>query len=153
MDLQLRRTKMGEAGVLLNIQKEAFRDDLQKYRDYSTSPAAETRRMLAHRIRFSNHYTIIADGRIAGGVDIMKITKHHYRLFRIFLDTAFQNQGLGAKVIALAERNFPEAEMWSLNTPQDNFRNRYFYEKLGYKVVGASKINDSLSLLEYEKIL
>ncbi|OIK08472.1 GNAT family N-acetyltransferase [Bacillus sp. MUM 13] len=153
MDLQLRRTNIEEAGVLLNIQKEAFRDDLLRYGNFSSSPATETWRMLAHRIRFSNHYTIFADGWIAGGVDIMKITEHHYRLFRIFLGTAFQNKGLGEKVMMLAEGKFPDAVMWSLNTPQDNFRNRYFYEKLGYRVVGASKINDSLSLLEYEKIL
>ncbi|WP_419881680.1 GNAT family N-acetyltransferase [Peribacillus sp. B-H-3] len=153
MDLQLHRTKIEETGVLLKIQKEAFRNDLLKYRDFSTSPAAETRQMLAHRIRFSNHYTVFADGLIAGGIDIMKITEHHYRLFRIFLSTAFQNQGLGAKVMKLAEGKFPNAVMWSLNTPQDNQRNRHFYEKLGYEIVGASKVNDSLTLLEFEKVL
>ncbi|MFD0047978.1 GNAT family N-acetyltransferase [Actinomycetes bacterium NPDC127524] len=153
MNLQLRRTKLEEADVLLNIQQAAFKDDLLRYGDFSTSPAAETKRMLAHRIRYSHHYTIIADGRIAGGVDIMKITKHHYRLFRIFLDTAFQNKGLGEKVMMLAEGKFPDVVMWSLNTPQDNQRNRHFYEKLGYELVGESKVNDRLSLLEYEKIV
>ncbi|MEH7464886.1 GNAT family N-acetyltransferase, partial [Bacillus thuringiensis] len=50
----------------------------------------------------------------------------------------------------LIHQEFPEAEKWSLDTPEDNIRNHRFYEKCGYKVVGEHQINEKFILLDYE---
>lgn len=63
----------------------------------------------------------------------------------------YQNKGLGSNIISQIESIFPNVKTWSLDTPKDNRRNRHFYEKLGYKKNGETKINDWLILIEYEK--
>lgn len=101
----------------------------------------------------SLHYSIFVDGRLAGGICIVKQTKDHNYLYRIFLGSEFQNKGLGSKILQDLERQFPKVKKWSLDTPKDNRRNRHFYEKFGFKKTGEQQINEYLTLINYEKIL
>lgn len=151
MDLKITRTKMNEAETLLNIQKEAFQSDLKKYKDYDSSPAAEPLDFFKYKLEHSLHYTIFLNGKISGGICLVKITDTHYRLFRIFLSPNLQNRGLGSKVLTHIEKKFPQVKEWSLDTPKDNARTRHFYEKFGYKKTKEFKVNDRLTLIEYEK--
>ncbi len=151
MDIKIARTNMKEAEPLLNIQKEAFQADLKKYKDYDSSPAAESLDFFKYRINNSLHYTLYMDGKIAGGICLVKITDTHYRLFRIFLSPKFQNKGLGTKILSKMEKQFTKVEKWSLDTPKDNERNRHFYEKFGYQKSGEFQVNERLTLIEYEK--
>jgi len=151
MNLNITRTKMSEAEALLKIQREAFLSDLKKYKDYDTSPAAELLDFFKYKLNHSIHYTIFLNGKIVGGICIVKITDIHYRLFRIFLNPAIQNRGLGSKILTQIEKKFPHVKEWSLDTPKDNTRTRHFYEKFGYKKTKEFKVNDRLTLIEYEK--
>ena len=146
-------SKHSEANELLKIQKEAFHSDLIKYKDYHTSPATESLDYFFFRMQNSLHYSIFVDGRLAGGICLVKQTKNHYYLYRIFLGSEFHNKGLGSKILQQLERQFPKVKKWSLDTPMDNRRNRHFYEKFGYKKTGEQQINEYLTLINYEKIL
>ena len=68
-------SKLAEAKELLKIQKEAFHSDLIKYKDYHTSPATESLDYFFFRMQNSLHYSIFVDGRLAGGICIVKQTK------------------------------------------------------------------------------
>lgn len=151
MGLKIARTHSGEAAALLEIQKEAFQSDLKKYQDYDSSPAAETLEFFKYKLKHSYHYTIFADNKIIGGVCVVKVTDDHYRLFRIFLSRKYQNRGIGAKVLPYIEKKYPQAKKWSLDTPKDNPVTRHFYEKYGYKKTKEYKVNERLTLVEYEK--
>ncbi|MFZ7943272.1 MULTISPECIES: GNAT family N-acetyltransferase [Bacillaceae] len=151
MKLNIARTKMSEAEALLTIQREAFQSDLKKYKDYDSSPAAEPLDFFKYKLNQSLHYTIFLNGKISGGICIVKITDTHYRLFRLFLSPAIQNRGLGSKILTQLEKKFPQVKEWSLDTPKDNARTRHFYEKFGYKKTKEFKVNDRLTLIEYEK--
>ncbi|WP_144449108.1 GNAT family N-acetyltransferase [Halalkalibacter nanhaiisediminis] len=151
MDIRIQRTTKGEVSELLKIQKEVFQADLQRYKDYESSPATESHDSFIQRINESFHYTIFIEGELAGGINIWKITSTHMGLFRIFLKEHFQNRGYGSEIMRLVEHQFPEAQKWSLNTPKDNVRNRYFYERIGYQKIGELQVNDKLILIEYEK--
>ncbi|MGG1401619.1 GNAT family N-acetyltransferase [Bacillus salipaludis] len=142
-----------EANELLKIQKEAFYSDLIKYKDYHPSPAAESLDYFIFKMQTSLHYSIFVDGRLAGGICIVEQTKEHYYLYRIFLGSEFQNKRLGSKIVEQLEKQFPQVKKWSLDTPKDNHRNRYFYEKLGYIKTGEQQITKSLTLIFYEKNL
>ncbi|WP_066367594.1 GNAT family N-acetyltransferase [Neobacillus fumarioli] len=151
MEVKINKTSLTEADKLLSIQREVFASDLKKYKDYDTSPATETIDFFKYRINHSYHYTMFVDGKIAGGVCIVKVSDTHYRLFRIFLSPSYQNIGLGSKILAQIEKKFPQVKTWSLDTPKDNRRNRHFYEKLGYRKTGEFAVNERLILIEYEK--
>ncbi|MBL4953084.1 GNAT family N-acetyltransferase [Neobacillus sp. OS1-32] len=151
MDIKIARTKMKEAAPLLKIQKQAFQADLKKYRDYDSSPAAESLDFFIYRMGHSLHYTVYLDGKMAGGICLVKISDDHFRLFRVFLSPEFQNKGLGTRILKMLEKQYPEVTKWSLDTPKDHARNRRFYEKFGYQQTGEFKVNNRLTLIEYEK--
>lgn len=151
MDIKISKSNLKETEPLLKIQTEAFKKDLKRYKDYDSSPAAESLDFFKYRMNHSLHYTIYIDEKIAGGICLLKVADSHYRLFRIFLDPKFQNKGLGTKILSAMEKQFPKVKKWSLDTPKDNERNRHFYEKFGYKQTGEMKVNERLTLIEYEK--
>ncbi|MBU8915201.1 GNAT family N-acetyltransferase [Bacillus sp. FJAT-29953] len=153
MKFKIIPSKLAEANELLKIQKEAFHSDLIKYKDYQTSPATESLDFFFFRMQNSLHYSILVEGRLAGGICLVKQSKDHHYLYRIFLGSEFQNKGLGSKILHELERQFPKVKKWSLDTPKDNHRNRHFYEKFGYKKIGEQQINEYLTLINYEKIL
>jgi len=149
--LLIQRSSKHEASVLLDIQKEAFQEDLIKYEDYETSPVNEPIERLIKKIELFIHYTIWIDGKIAGGADIRDMSEGRYRLNRIFLSERYQNKGFGTEIINLIEAEFPLAKEWTLDTPHLNTRNHHFYEKLGYKREAQHQINSKLILIDYVK--
>ena len=153
MSLKLTKTFQQEAPILLAIQQEAFQEDLLKYEDHATSPANETIERLQLKIEQFEYFTIRYDNKIIGGIDIRIFENHHYRLNRIYIATAFQNKGLGSQIMKLIEKQFSNARSWSLDTPQLNTRNQYFYEKFGYIKVGEHRLSDKLTLFDFEKIM
>ncbi|MGK7377265.1 GNAT family N-acetyltransferase [Planococcus sp. 1R117A] len=151
MDVAIRRTKETEALQLLEIQKEAFLEDLKRYEDHETNPVNEPIEILLRKIEVFLHYTIWLEDEIIGGVDIRSLDGNRYRLNRIFLSNKFQNQGLGSEIMQLIEKEFPSAAEWHLDTPHLNKRNHHFYEKLGYRKVGQHQLTDKLFLYDYVK--
>lgn len=153
MNIRIARTNMEEAQELLNIQKQAFQSDLEKYRDFATNPAAESLISFIQRILISQHYTIFIDEEIAGSIDIRKISEDHYLLNQLCLNPKWQNRGFGSKIMKMMEEMFPNVTIWSLKTQKDNARNRHFYEKAGYFFIGEQRMTHQLSLVEHEKRL
>ncbi|WKA60231.1 GNAT family N-acetyltransferase [Planococcus shenhongbingii] len=151
MNLVIKRTQETEAVQLLEIQKEAFLEDLKLYEDHETNPVNEPIERLLRKIEIFFHYTIWLEDEIIGGVDIRSLGENTYRLNRIFLSNKFQNQGLGSKIMQLIEKEFPAAVEWNLDTPHLNKRNHHFYEKLGYQKVGQHQITEKLFLYDYVK--
>lgn len=151
--LKIQRTSQAEAKMLLQIQQDAFQDDLEKYNDIETNPANEPIERLLFKIENYLHYTIWLEGKVIGGIDIRNLRNERYRLNRIFLANDQQNKGLGSRIMKLIELKFPNAVEWGLDTPHLNKRNHYFYEKLGYKKVGEHVISEKLTLIDYVKTI
>ncbi|MET3658650.1 GNAT family N-acetyltransferase [Sporosarcina psychrophila] len=151
MDITIKRTKEVEAQRLLEIQTEAFAEDLKRYEDYDTNPVNESIERLLRKIEAFFHYTIWLGDEIIGGADVRDLKENKYRLNRIFLSNEYQNKGLGSKIMELIESEFPSAIEWGLDTPYLNTRNHHFYEKLGYKKVGQHQITEKLFLIDYVK--
>lgn len=151
MNLTIKRTQEVEARRLLEIQTEAFAEDLVRYEDYDTSPVNESIERLLRKVASFYHYTIWLGDEIIGGADVRDLKENRYRLNRVFLSHEYQNKGLGSKIMELIESEFPSAIEWSLDTPYLNTRNHHFYEKLGYKKVGQHQISAKLLLIDYVK--
>lgn len=151
MKIKIQRTTINEAEVLLDIQREAFKEDLDKYQDYDTSPATEAIEKLMRKINNSFHYTVFQENTIIGGIEVRKLSETQFYLNRVYLSPNYQNKGIGAKLMGFVENEFPEASEWTLSTPYMNYRNHYFYEKFGYKKISEHIITEKLILFDYIK--
>lgn len=91
-------------------------------------------------------YTILVDGQIAGST-FLWINPHSRENFwgNIYLDTVYQNRGLGQQVWAKIEALYPDTRIWRTETPGFSRRNHYFYVmKCGFKIVRIENPRDFL---------
>jgi len=157
MKIELKKITTADAPKWLELQVEAYTPFLEKYQDYETSPAAETLERVVERMNasFREHFFILMDGEIVGGVRTALWTgTTRYRLGGIFILPRFQDLGIGQIAMNLVEALYPNATSWELDTLLQEKRNIHFYEKLGYRREDEEQIvNDKLTLVFYKKYL
>lgn len=92
----------------------------------------------------STAFKILLDNKIIGAV-ILWINEETNENFlgNIFIDTSYQNSGLGQRVWKMIEEMYPETSIWRTETAGFSRRNHYFYVmKCGFKIVEIQNPKD-----------
>ena len=144
-DFKLRPFTAGDAPVLAEVSRRAFEcDHLHGAPEKGGPPGFDSADWQAEMAAAATAYLVIeVDGRVIGGL-ILFGSADDYWIGRMFVDASHQGRGLGSRALAELERMYPEAELWSLETPTWNLRNHRFYERAGYTRAGFSKSGDVL---------
>ncbi len=156
MKVVFRQATIEDADILLEIQKKAFQESLELYKDYDTNPANESLEKMAHKIRNHFYYVITADDNMVGGIHAYKKSNRHCYLNRIYIHPDYENKGIGSKAVEfiLNHEDFRDIELWTLDTPHKSYRNHSFYEKLGFVKTGeVEEVSPELKLIHYEKAM
>ena len=153
--VKLVRIPVEDAGKLLKMQVEAFRDLYQRYQDTETSPATENMNTVLSRLQqpFTYYYYIQENGRNVGAVRVVDKGEQGTpkRISPIFILPAYRNQGMAQKAILAVEELHGKSN-WELDTIWQEKANCYLYEKMGYYQTGKRKIvNDKMTLVFYRK--
>ncbi len=85
---------------------------------------------------FEHYYKILENERVVGGFISGTRRKGYHVCERIFVDPDYQHTGLGLRAFDLVWDKYPEAQLWTLGTPEWNVRTKNFYEKLGFVQIG-----------------
>lgn len=155
MEVTLSRAKIGDAKELHAMQVEAFRELLEKYQDFETSPANEGVEKVEERLRqdFTFYYFICIGQQKVGAIRIIdkKENGKNKRISPIFVLPEFQGKGIAQRAIRLCEKMHGNGN-WELDTILQEPKNCYLYEKMGYRQTGKTTvINERLTLTFYEK--
>lgn len=155
MEVTLSRAKIGDAKELHVMQVEAFRELLEKYQDFETSPANEGVEKVEERLRqdFTFYYFICIGQQKVGAIRIIdkKENGKNKRISPIFVLPKFQGKGIAQSAIRLCEKMHGNGN-WELDTILQEPKNCYLYEKMGYRQTGKiTVINERLTLMYYEK--
>jgi ribosomal protein S18 acetylase RimI-like enzyme len=154
--IRIERATGADAARLTEIQRRVFDDD-NKLKPPGGSmegpPGYDSVAWNAQWIAKTPYYKILLDGQLVGGLIVFDMGQGHYELGRIWVDPAFQNQGIGQQAVQLMFGAFPDAARWTLGTPSWAIRNQHFYEKMGFVRVRETKVDPNLgwSGIEYEK--
>jgi len=155
MEVKLLRADVDDANELHAMQTKSFRELLEKYQDFATSPANESVEKVEARLKqeFTYFYFICVGTQKAGAIRVVdkKETEKNKRIFPIFILPEFQGQGIAQEAIQLCEEMHGK-ENWELDTILQEPKNCYLYEKMGYRQTGRTEvINERLTLVFYEK--
>ncbi len=155
MEVKLVRADAKDAKELHAMQVKSFRELLEKYQDFDTSPANESVEKVEARLKqeFTYFYFICVGTQKAGAIRIVdkKEKGKNKRISPIFLLPEFQNQGIAQKAILLCEK-IHGSKCWELDTILQEVKNCHLYEKMGYRQTGKTEvINERLTLVFYEK--
>ncbi|MDQ7094024.1 GNAT family N-acetyltransferase [Desulfosporosinus sp. PR] len=155
MKISLTKAELKDAGTIHAMQIESFMPLLLRYQDFATSPANEPIEKVITRISqyFTDYYMIKSNGIIVGGIRIVKMDCHRYRISPIFILPEYQGKGIAQIVFQMVENLYCDAKVWELDTLLEERGNCYLYEKLGYKPGKTRPINSKMTLVFYEKYL
>lgn len=151
MNITIERAVPEDVPVLIEVQNQSFQEDFNKYGE---CPAyQEKQEDMMRQVEEYIVYKIMDDRRIIGDIIVRNMTEGFYYLRVLAVIPAYQSLGVGAMAIKHIEHENREWNIWRLITPEQSYRNRHFYEKLGYQNVGEIVHSDCLTLINYEKTI
>lgn len=155
MKIELLRAGVENAGEIHAMQMEAFRELLDKYQDFETSPGCEKVEKVEARLRqdFTYYYFICLGAQKVGAIRIVDKKKAGVskRISPLFILPQFQGRGIAQRAIQMCEE-IHGGSGWELETIQQEEKNCYLYEKMGYRRTGKTEVvNERLTLVFYEK--
>ena len=154
MLIQLKRAEVSDAEKIHCMQVAGFKALLDKYRDFETSPGAETLERV--KIRFENpqidHYFINLNDESIGYLRVNRLEANTCRLSQLFVLPEYQANGYAQQAIRQVELLYPQASKWTLDTIKQEQKLCYLYEKMGYRQTGlVTNIKDGMDLVDYIK--
>lgn len=151
MEVSLVRAKIEDADEMWKIQVTAFKEMLDYYQDYDTSPGNESLEVIQDKIQHSYFYFIRTNGKKVGGIRIKILDDGKKSISPLFVMPEYRDRGIAQKAIRLCE-NIHGSDCWILDTIMEEAGNCHLYEKMGYHATGhKEKINDKLTLVFYAK--
>lgn len=135
---------------ILDLQKRAYVSEAAIYNDFNIPPLKQTVKEIEEE--YENHTFLKAEykGKIIGSVRAREEQSICF-IGKLIVDSAVQNQGLGKKLLAAIESEFPNVIKYELFTGHKSQKNLYLYKKQGYSITDKEKINDSLTMVTLEK--
>lgn len=155
MEVKLLRAGIKDVEELHAMQIRSFRELLDKYQDFDTSPGCEPIDKIEFRLRqdFTYYYFICLGESKVGAIRIVdrKEAGVNKRISPIFILPEYRGQGIAQRAIRMCEELHGSQE-WELDTILQEQKNCYLYEKMGYRRMGEEKVvNDKLTLTFYVK--
>lgn len=144
---------MEDAKTIHAMQVRAFRGLLEKYRDYATNPAAEPVEKVISRMQMENsrYYFIMHNGAAIGALRVQD-KGAACRLSPIYILPEYQGRGYAQQAMLLAEKLYPHASRWQLDTIGEEPKLCHLYEKLGYVKSGkTTQLKPDMTIVDYEK--
>ncbi len=155
MRIQLVKADVSDAEEILAMQKTAFAELLQKYRDYETNPGNEPLEKVVTRLKqpFTYFYFIELNGEKIGAIRVVdkKAADEPKRISPLFILPEYRNHGYAQEAILQAEKIHGDYG-WEIDTVMQEAANCHLYEKAGYRRTGKIKeVNSLMSLFFYKK--
>ena len=139
-----------DAEEILDLQKLAYQSEAAIYQDYTIPPLTQTLAEIKAEIRGRHVLKAVAGGRIQGSVRA-SLEQGTCCIGRLIVHPAYQNRGLGTKLMQEIEARFPDAQRFELFTGHLSERNLYLYQKLGYRPVRREPVSAKLTMIFLEK--
>ncbi len=153
-DIKITLAKSSDAIILKEISISAFKNAFEKYGSYPTGIESvdwhkeEIGKGNSHKIKFNNE--------IVGGIYLIPHSNNGMEIKCFFISPKFHNNKIGFTVMSLIEDRYKNIKRYFLVTPYKEYKNHYFYEKIGYMKFGELSVpnkNKDFKLFKYEKII
>ena len=140
----------GDAEIILDIQKEAYRSEAELHNDFNIPPLTQTLEEMRKDFEKQLFLRAVVEGEIVGSVRAYEEEGTCY-IGRLIVRPEFQDRGIGTMLMKEIEERFSRAERFELFTGHRSEKDLYLYNKLGYEVFKEEPIHQDLTLLYMEK--
>lgn len=136
---------------VLRIQRAAFGIEAELYADSALPPLLETAAQLAADLSSSVGLVALLGDRLVGSVRV-RVDGRTLHIGRLSVDPQAQRQGIGAALLARAERAAPadEALLFTGHLSAGNLR---LYRRAGYREERREQVDEKVTLVHLRKQL
>jgi L-amino acid N-acyltransferase YncA len=152
--ITIKKAEINDAEEILDVKIRAFKEEVDLYG--VCPPKYDSLENLINSISKCNYYKIVDDEKIIGGMSVQNKGNGHYWLGSIYIDSLYQNKGVGSLAMNYINKEYPNAIKWTLETPHKSYRNHHFYEKFGFVKIGEIKPYEDHTdfyLFQYENLI
>jgi ech hydrogenase subunit C len=128
------------APEILALQKLAYQSEAEIYQDFFLHPLTQTLDELKQDFQDKLFLKAVIQNEIVGSVRGYKVGDS-CDIGRLIVKPAYQNLGIGKKLMLEIENHFPECNRFELFTGHKSRRNIYFYQKLGYRIFKSEEVS------------
>ncbi|MDP4088786.1 MAG: GNAT family N-acetyltransferase [Bacillota bacterium] len=155
MNIVFKPSEPADAEQIILAKADAFKEEVKLYGRGPTdkSPVEKEREFIENAQGNNFSYILLENGKKIGGVGVVDKGSGEFYLKHIYVALDYQNKGIGSRIMNFLDNQFPEAAIWTLETPYLSYRNHHFYEKHGFVKVGETEPGeDGFYLFLYRKI-
>lgn len=148
--VKLVRAKVEDASIIQEVQDRAFLADFQKY-GYCPSYQCPLEKIV-YKIQNMIAYLVTLQDEVVGCMVLKELGQGEFHLSHLGIVPEHQGKGIGTQAVKQMIAAHPQAEYWTLDTPNDKPQNHHFYEKLGFVKVGEQDCNGMLLNLYWKDV-
>lgn len=148
--MKIRRASVKDAAEILALQKNAYQSEAEIYNDYNIQPLRQSFEETVREICEQTVLKLCLDGKIIGSVRAYCKDGTCY-IGKLIVDPEYQGRGFGQQLLRAIEGTFPNVNRFELFTGCLSERNRYLYQKLGYRIFDERPVSGELSMVYLEK--
>ncbi|MDH4214800.1 MAG: GNAT family N-acetyltransferase [Candidatus Thorarchaeota archaeon] len=153
-DIRVTRAQIEDARILAETCKRAFDSDLEVGAPGPGGPPGyDSVEWNGSRIvnPYLQYYKILKGETIVGGFIAGDRGLGYQVCERIWVDPDHMREGIGQRTFEIVWEGYPQADLWTLGTPEWNVRTNPFYQKLGFVKIGTTHEYPHWSGNYYEK--
>jgi len=148
--MEIYLAERADLNEILELQKIAYIQEAEIYNDFSIQPLTQTRESLQKEWQDGTILKAILDGQIVGSVRAQEVDQI-CKIGKLIVNPAYQNRGIGRKLMAEIERVYQSCSAYELFTGDKSKKNLALYRKLGYKEHKTERVSNLLSLIFLQK--
>lgn len=148
---RITRANAADAAELLALQLRAYQSEAVLYDDWSIPPLTQTLAGIEREFAEKTFLKLCDDkNRIIGSVR-GALRDGTCEVGRLMVHPDFQRRGIGARLLAALEMEFPDANRFELFTGSRSTANIRLYERLGYCIFRTERLSSQVELVFMEK--
>jgi ribosomal protein S18 acetylase RimI-like enzyme len=141
---------IGDAEAILNLQKLAYRSEALLYDDWALPPLTQTLDSLREEFARSVILKAVVERDVVGSVRA-RVEGDICHIGRLIVHPEHQRRGLGARLMAAIEAEFPGVAAFQLFTGSRSEGNLRLYRRLGYRPSHEKAVSAAVTLVFLEK--
>ena len=148
---QILRADISDAAEILALQRIAYQSEAVIYDDWSIPPLTQTLNEIKKEFDELTFLKVRDSDRLIGSV---RASMHDGACYvgRLIVHPAFQNKGLGTRLMLAIETEFPSVRRFELFTGSRSAGNIRLYERLGYQIFRTDRLSPQVELVFMEKL-
>lgn len=139
-----------DAEPILALQKLAYIEEAILYNDFTIPPMVQKIEQVIQEFKEKSVLKVSMDDKIIGSIRAYQERESCY-IGKLMVHPAYQNRGLGTRLLIEIEKKFPYCKRFELFTGCNSRKNIYLYQKSGYLPFKELLVSDTLKLVYLQK--